>query len=453
MTSPRVWDEAAAQPPAVHPRVRALRLAAVLTVAAFFILVVPALGGAGIVELHNVNRLGRFMCFAVAAIGIDLIWGCTGVLSLCQAVFFCMGGYAMAMFLSLPQGGGDVRADYNNIPQFFFFNNVDKLPGFWKPFESMPVAIAIALLLPAVSSAMFGFFIFRSRVRGVYFSIITQAVAWGAYLLLSRNEMLLGGTNGLTNFYKPLNQAKVWVIGLYLASVAAVIAAFLICRAVMRSRAGRVLLAVRDNESRLLFAGYRPERYKVFAFCVGAVLAAVGGMLYAPQNAIITPNIMRVSDSIWMVVWVALGGRGKLWGAILGTLLVRYTESILTTALPDHWLYIQGAMFIAVVLLFPEGFVGQWQRIEEQVEAGQSAVKIALGAAPTLAVLVVVLADGLSLVPAALGTVVAGLALKYWLLLAVVALSAAAHYVPAWLQRGAPAEPALPTAAAGRAQH
>src|SRR5678815_917810 len=197
-------------------------------------------------------------------------------------------------------------------------------------FHSFAFATVAGVFVPAGVASVFGFFIFRSRVRGVYFSIITQAVAWGAWLLISRHEMLLGGTNGLTNFSKALTQEKRYVLGLYLLTVAVLAGSYVLCFLVVRSRLGRVLVAVRDKETRLYFAGYKPYVFKVFAFTLAAILAAVGGMLYSPQVTIISPHNMRVEESILMVIWVALGGRGRLWGAILGSLLVNYTYAALT---------------------------------------------------------------------------------------------------------------------------
>src|SRR5690606_11690508 len=306
--------------------------------------------------------------------GIELIWGYAGVLTLCHALFFCLGGYAMAMHLSLPGGGGDVRPEYNNIPQFFFFSGVEALPAWWAPFASLPFALIAALLIPAIVSGLLGFFIFRNRVRGVYFSIITQALAWGAFLAFSRNEMLLGGTNGLTNFYKPLNSQNTWILSLYLLTAAVLALSFLVCRAMASSRFGRVLVGIRDNETRLSFLGYRPDLYKAFIFMAGAVLAGVAGMLYVPQNGIITPNVMRVEDSIWMVIWVAVGGRGRLWGAVIGALLANFTYSALTSDMPRAWPFIQGGLFLAA-LAFPTGMTELWRRLEREVQSGAHLVR------------------------------------------------------------------------------
>lgn len=337
------------------------------------VVVVPALGWFGIIEPTSVNKLGRYLCFAIVALGIDLLWGYTGLLGLCQAFFFCLGGYAMAMHLSLPEGGGDVRPEYHNIPQFFFFNNVDVLPSWWEPFSSLPFALGAALLVPLFVAGLFGFIVFRKGVKGVYFAIMTQAVAWGAFLLFCRNELLLGGTNGLTNFNPAMNRDPNWILALYLLTVLVLVALFLVARGLVKSRSGRLLMAIRDKEMLLGFMGYRPWTIKVFAFAVGAVFAAIGGVLYVPQNGIITPNVMRVEDSIWMIIWVALGGRGRLWGAVCGALLVNYAYSIMTSDMPRAWPFFQGGMFVAVVLFFPGGLVSLWDKFEEDLRAGASA--------------------------------------------------------------------------------
>ena len=330
------------------------------------IILIPSLAITGVVEPQAINRLGRYLCFAICAIGIDLLWGYTGVLGLCQAFFFCLGGYAMGMFLSLPGGGGDVRPEYNNIPQFFFFNNVEELPLFWAPFNYLPVALVMGILIPSAIAMIIGYFVFSSRVKGVYFSIITQAIALGAYLMFCRNELLLGGTNGLTNFYKPLNQSETWIIGLYLLTSLVLIGAFWCVSFVTRSRLGRLLLSIRDKEMLLNFIGYKPHMIKVFAFSASAGLAGLAGMLYVPQNGIITPNVMRVEDSIFMVIWVALGGRGHIWGAIFGALVTNLAFSSLTSDLPRVWPFIQGGMFLLVVLAFPDGLSGLWKNVEKE---------------------------------------------------------------------------------------
>ncbi|HEX4997013.1 MAG TPA: urea ABC transporter permease subunit UrtC [Terriglobia bacterium] len=372
---PRLQPVTPRSPLGADPEITKFRRRTILGLLVILFVVVPALSligqytGTPLMEAHDLNRLGRYLCYAIAALGIDLIWGYAGVLSLCHALFFCLGGYAMAMFLSLPSGGGDVRPEYHNIPQFFFFNNVDSLPVWWRPLGSFPIALFVGLAVPALLAGLIGFFIFRNRVRGVYFSIITQALAWGAFLAFSRNEMLLGGTNGLTNFYKPLTTRPNWILGLYLLTSVALVGVFWLCRRVVRSRFGRVLVAIRDNEPRLFFLGYRADLYKALAFVAAALVAAIGGMLYVPQTGIIAPHDMRVEVSIWMVIWVAVGGRGTLWGAIMGALVAMFTYSSLTSDLPQAWPFIQGGLFLTA-LAYPGGAGELWSRLEDERQRG-----------------------------------------------------------------------------------
>lgn len=379
------------------PQVIWARIIAVGSVTALFLFIIPLLTEIRVVPDYRLNLLGKYLSFAMVALGIDLIWGYTGILSLCQALFFCLGGYAMAMHLSLPEGGGIYK-----IPQFMefaYYGHHGELPPFWRPFSSFTFALATGILLPGAVAAAFGFFVFRSRVRGVYFSIVTQAVAFGTFLQISRNEMLLGGTNGLTNFYPPFQQDRHWILGLYFLTAAAVITGYLICRAIVRSQTGRVMIAVRDKETRLYFAGYQPYAFKVFAFAVAAMLAGAGGMLYAPQVGIITPQDMNVDASILMVVWVALGGRGKLWGAILGALVVNVLRGSLTSDLSGIWLFLLGGLAMLVPLLLPEGFVGTWGRMEQQLIAGHGWLRAAVTILPLLVFIIFVLLEALQLTP------------------------------------------------------
>lgn len=408
------------------PEIIRFRKKAILGLLVLVFMLIPALNLLGVIDPHMLNRLGRYLCFAIAALGIDLIWGYAGVLSMCHALFFCLGGYAMAMHLSLPEAGGDVRPEYHNIPQFFFFNNVETLPSWWRPFASLPFALIAAFVLPAVVAGLVGFFIFRNRVRGVYFSIITQALAWGAFLAFSRNEMLLGGTNGLTNFFKPLNSEKPWILGLYLLTALVLVTSFLALRALTRSRLGRVLVAIRDNETRLYFLGYRPDLYKAFAFIAAALLAALGGMLYVPQNGIITPNIMGVEDSIWMVIWVAVGGRGRLWGAVTGALVANFTYSALTSDMPKAWPFIQAGLFLGA-LAFPNGICDLWIKLEAEVRQGGRIFRMLLALGFLELALI---ADKLHWIPSLGGAALAGVPLKYWLMIAVtivICLGRVAH--------------------------
>jgi branched-subunit amino acid ABC-type transport system permease component len=270
-------------------------------------------------------------------------------------------------------------------------------------------------VLPTLLAAAVGFFIFRNRVRGVYFSIITQALAWGAFLAFSRNELLLGGTNGLTNFYKPLNSDPRWILGLYLITTVMLVSAFVTTRELVLSRFGRVLMAIRDNETRLLFMGYRPEIYKALAFAWAALLAGVAGLLYVPQNGIVTPNVMRVEDSIWMVIWVAVGGRGRLWGAVAGAILANFTYSMLTSDMPRAWPFIQAGLFLAV-LVFPDGLSKLWIDLEAEVQAGERFGRRLIAFGFVLLFLILDKMNGLPLV-LSLHEFMA-IQAKYWILLA-----------------------------------
>ncbi len=426
---------AAPVPPVLDRRIRRLRIVAVSVVVLLFYAVIPMLNSIGMVSDLSVNILGRYLCFAVVALGVDLVWGYAGLLSLCQAFFFCLGGYAVGMFLSLPNGGGQVQAAYNNIPQFFFFNNRATLPEFWKPFESLAFAVGMGIVVPGLIAGIFGFFIFRSRVRGVYFAIITQALAWAAYLLFCRNELLLGGTDGLNNFYPPLQHSHVWVLGLYFLTACILGLLYLALYKLAKSRFGRILVAIRDKELRLNFAGYKPYAFKTLAFAIGAVISAIGGMLYVPQNGIITPGSMTVESSILMVVLVAVGGRGRLWGAIIGALTVRYAYSILSSDMPAIWSFFEGALFIAVTLLFSNGLVGLWDEIEQQISAHGGVMQLALAVIPLVAVMGFVLVEALGLMPALLQypihtswSVVPDIPIKFILLAVILGLVALARW-------------------------
>ena len=326
--------------------------------------VIPTLYGTGLIDIVTVNRLGRFLCFAIVALGLDLVWGYTGILSLCQAMFFCFGGYAIGMHMALH---GPLDGD--GIPRALFVVTSEvsgfQLPAFWKPFRSLWLAIPLVMLIPGFAAFIFGYFAFRSRVRGVYFSIITQALTLGAFYVFIRNEMRLCGTNGLTNFVSlagfELGKPQV-KLGLYILTVVVLAFIYVLCRWVVCSRLGRLLVAVRDNESRLRFAGYQPVTIKLFAFVAGAVIAGVGGALYTPQNGIITPFMMAPITSIFVVAWVAVGGRGSLAGAVLGALLVNYVENQVTSTLPAAWPFVLGALFVCVSLFFPDGLAGFWRK-------------------------------------------------------------------------------------------
>ncbi len=328
----------------------------------------------------TLNLFGKFLAYAILALGIDLIWGYAGVLSLGHGVFFGLGAYAMGMHLMLEIGTQSV---YKNVlPDFMVWNRVTELPLFWRPFYSGPFTVLAVRAVPAVVALVFGYLTFRSRIRGVYFSIITQALALSAWLMFNRNSLNLGGTNGLSGFKTvfgfPLHDAATQR-GLYVVTALALCGAYLVCRYITRSPVGKVLVAIRDSETRVLFSGYSPGAFKLFVFVVSAVLAGVAGALYVPQVGIITPAKIGVLPSIEMIIWVAVGGRGTLLGPIVGAVGVNWLQSILTTTYPDLWLLVLGGMFVAVVLFVPDGVVGTAQKLLSRVTGSRPGTEPAGG--------------------------------------------------------------------------
>ena len=304
----------------------------------------------------RLSQLGKFMTYALIALGLDLIWGYGGMLSLGQGLFFGLGAYGFAMYLKLQSSGG-------KLPDFMFWSGLKELPWFWAPFTSPIFAIAAALIIPMLIASVLGYFIFRSRVQGVYFSIITQALTLLTSIWFVGQQAYTGGTNGITDlggaklFGKSLLSSEIQT-SFYIASVLCLAAVYLLSRWVTESRFGRILVALRDNEDRVRFLGYDPVQIKVLIFALSAGIAALAGVLFVPQVGIISPSSMGVVPSIEMVIWVAVGGRGTLVGAILGALLVSYGRSYFSESYPDIWQYFQGALFIGSVLLFPQGIVG-----------------------------------------------------------------------------------------------
>jgi urea transport system permease protein len=321
----------------------------------------------------SLNRFGKFLAFAILALGLDLIWGYTGILSLGQGVFFGLGAYCMSMHMMLTIGKESVYG--SDMPDFMVWNQVKELPLFWKPFYSFPAAVIGAILVPMLFALIFGFFAFRSRIKGVYFAIITQALALVAWLVFNRNDTNLGGTNGLTDFKQVLGY-RLSEPGtqrvLYVLTVLCLGGAYLLCQWIIRSRAGRVLVAVRDSEKRVVFSGYTPANYKLFVFVVAAALAGLAGMLYAPQVGIITPAQIGVLPSLEMVIWVAVGGRASLAGAVLGAVTVNYGRSVLTNYFPELWPFILGGLFVLVVLLFPDGLIGMMKKAKSLLSERKS---------------------------------------------------------------------------------
>ena len=310
---------------------------------------------------YIVPLLGKYLCYAILALSLDLIWGFAGILSLGQGAFFALGGYCMGMYLMRQIG---TRGVYQNpvLPDFMVFLQYKELPWFWYGFDHFAWALLMIVLVPGLLAFVFGWLAFRSRVTGVYLSIITQAMTYALWLAFFRNDMGFGGNNGLTDFKDILGfnvQAEGTRAALFALSCLAIIVAFLICRAVVTSKLGKVLIAVRDAESRTRFLGYRVESYKLFVFTLSACMAGVAGALYVPQVGIINPSEFAPGNSIEAVIWVAVGGRGTLIGAALGAVVVNYAKTYFTSGpLAPYWLFMLGALFILVTLLLPKGIVG-----------------------------------------------------------------------------------------------
>jgi urea transport system permease protein len=316
---------------------------------------------------YTVTLLGKYMTYAMLALAVDLIWGYCGILSLGHGAFFALGGYAMGMYLMRQIGTRGVYGD-PILPDFMVFLNWKQLPWFWHGFNMFWYAALMVMLVPGLLALVFGFFTFRSRVSGVYLSIITQALTYALLLAFFRNDMGFGGNNGFTDFKDILGfslQSQRTHIVLFLCTAIALAVSYLVCRYIVTSRAGRVIQAVRDAESRARFIGYRVESYKLWAFVISAVLAGIAGALYVPQIGIINPSEFSTTNSIEIVIWVAIGGRGTLYGAVAGAVLVNYAKTYFTAALPSFWLYGLGALFVLVTLFLPQGLVGalnHWKR-------------------------------------------------------------------------------------------
>ena len=319
----------------------------------FFAIIMPL-----ILPTFRLQLLGRFLALAIAALGIDLIWGYTGLLSLGHGIFFALGGYALAMYLKLQLPAGE-------IPDFFTLYGVNDLPWLWKPFYSFPFTLFAVIIIPGIVAGLLGYLVFRNRIKGVYFSIITQAALIVFFNFFNGQQQLINGTNGLKTetdkiFGFVVGSAPVQ-LAFYEITILFLIATYLICRWLTSGRFGNLLIAIRDDEFRLRFSGYNPTWFKVLVFAISGALAGIAGALYTVQTGIITPNAMDVAFSIEMVIWVAVGGRGSLIGAILGTLLVRLGRTVLSEQFPEVWLFFQGALFLIVVTVLPDGIVG-WVR-------------------------------------------------------------------------------------------
>jgi urea transport system permease protein len=309
---------------------------------------------------HMVTLVGKYLCYALLALSVDLVWGYCGILSLGHGAFFALGGYAMGMYLMRQIG---TRGVYGNpdLPDFMVFLNWKEMPWYWSGFEYFPFAAVMMLLVPGLLAFTFGWLAFRSRVTGVYLSIITQAMTFALLLAFFRNDMGFGGNNGLTDFKDILGfsvQAPSTRATLFFLSALALVSCFVIARWIVSSKFGRVLVGVRDAESRTRFLGYRVEHYKLFVFTISAMMAGVAGALYVPQVGIINPSEFSPENSIEAVIWTAFGGRGTLWGAALGAFVVNAAKSWFTGVMPDAWLFMLGGLFIVVTLFMPKGLAG-----------------------------------------------------------------------------------------------
>ncbi|HTC11076.1 MAG TPA: urea ABC transporter permease subunit UrtC [Acetobacteraceae bacterium] len=353
-------------------------MGAALLLAALNLATAPTSGAH--VSIYVVSLFGKYLCYAMLALAVDLVWGFAGILSLGHAAFFALGGYAMGMYLMRSIGARGVYAN-PILPDFMVFLGWHELPWYWHGFDWFAFAMLIVVLAPGILALVFGWLAFRSRVTGVYLSIITQALTYAMLLAFFRNDMGFGGNNGMTDFKDILGfdvQSETTRCALLVITAFALCVQFLIARYMVRSRFGKVLIAVRDAEARTRFLGYRPESYKLVVWVVSAVMAGVGGALYVPQVGIINPSEFAPGNSIEAVIWVAVGGRGTLVGAILGAVLVNLGKTWFTSALPEWWLYALGAMFIFVTLLLPRGLMGLISRARgkqvDPVLAAQEAV-------------------------------------------------------------------------------
>ena len=318
------------------------------------------------VPTYLVTLMGKYLTYALLAVAVDLVWGYLGILSLGHGAFFALGGYAMGMYLMRQIGD---RGVYGNpeLPDFMVFLNWKELPWFWQGFDMFWFAMLMVLFVPGLLAFVFGWLAFRSRVTGVYLSIITQAMTYALLLAFFRNEMGFGGNNGLTDFKDILGfslQADTTRVTLFVLSGLALAIGYLLCRAIINSKLGRITVAIRDAESRTRFVGYKVENYKVWIFTFSAMLAGVAGALYVPQVGIINPGEFSPLNSIEMVIWVAMGGRATLYGAVLGAILVNYAKTLFTGLMPESWLFLMGELFVVVTLYLPQGIAGLWTQLK-----------------------------------------------------------------------------------------
>ena len=329
-------------------------------------LLVPE-GSAFHISTYAITLVGKIMCYAIVAVAMDLIWGYTGILSLGHGVFFALGGYAFGMYLMRQIGrDGSYQSD---LPDFMVFLDWKALPWYWTGSDSFLWSLLLVLVVPALVALVFGFFAFRSRIKGVYFSIITQALTFAAMLFFFRNETGFGGNNGFTDFKRILGHsitAPEMRVTLFALTAAMLLGTLVLGRYLVTSKFGRVLAAIRDAESRVMFIGYNPLHYKLFIWTLSALLCGIAGALYVPQVGIINPGEMSPANSIEIAIWVAVGGRATLVGPVLGAFIVNLAKSFFTVAFPEYWLFFLGALFVVVTLWLPDGVVGLWRKLRNK---------------------------------------------------------------------------------------
>lgn len=319
------------------------------------------------VSSFQVSLWGKYLTYAILAMSLNLLWGYTGLLCLCQSLFFALGGYAIGMYLMLMIG--DRGAYKSLLPDFMVFLGYQELPIHWQPFYSFWFAAGAVLWVPGLVALIFGFLAFRSRIKGVYFSILTQALTYAVCLLFFRNDFTFGGNNGFTDFKDILGASlndPSTIRWLYIASALLLLLTYLITSGLLASKLGKVQQAIRDSENRVLFSGYSTTSFKLVIFALSAMIAGAAGALYVPQVGGINPSAMEAAKSLEVVVWVAVGGRGTKWGPVIGAILVNLFKSYTTQAFPDYWLIIMGGMFVFVVLFMPDGIVGVYKQVKNK---------------------------------------------------------------------------------------
>jgi urea transport system permease protein len=334
----------------------------------FLIIVVGLVLAPLFLSEFRTNLLGKFVAYAILAIGLDLIWGYTGIMSLGHGVYFGLGAYAMAMYLKLEAAKG-------KLPDFMSWSGLEVLPWFWAPFSNGAAAMVLAILIPTLIAFVVGYLTFKNRIQGVYFSILSQALAIIFVVLFVGQQAYTGGTNGLTNYKSIMGFSladDTTKLVLYYVAVGLLVLTYTICRVLVERRIGKILIAIRDGENRVRFSGYNPATYKIFVYCLSAAFAGLAGAIFVPQVGIISPAEMGIVPSIEMIIWVAIGGRGTLVGAVIGAILVNALKSGVSESFPDVWSYFIGFAFVGVVLFMPEGLVGLVRKFAQRIGVPKS---------------------------------------------------------------------------------